>query len=56
MSCVRSEARYGLRFCVFGLAAIAAAFAITTNPADARYRHRYRVLLIREAGEQSPCR
>jgi D-alanyl-D-alanine carboxypeptidase len=50
MSCVRSEARYGLRFCVLGLAAIAAAFAITTNSADAQYRHRYRVLLIREAG------
>src|SRR5580658_793641 len=49
MRCVRSEARYGLCFCVLGLAAIAAALAITTNSADAGYRHRYRVLLIREA-------
>ncbi len=49
MSRVRSEASYGLRFCVLGLAAIAAAFTITTNSADAAYRHRYRVLLIREA-------
>src|ERR1700678_3673305 len=51
MSCVRSEVQYGLRFCVLGLAAIAAAFAITTKPADAGYRHRYRVLLIREAAK-----
>jgi D-alanyl-D-alanine carboxypeptidase len=49
MSGVRSEARAWLRFCVLALAAIAAAFTITTNPADAGYRHRYRVLLIREA-------
>ena len=49
MSCVRSEASYGLRFCVLGLAAIAAASTITTNSADAGYRHRYRVLLIRQA-------
>src|SRR5271155_3164855 len=49
MSRVRSEASYRLRFCVLGLAAIAAAFTITTNSADAAYRHRYRVLLIREA-------
>ena len=49
MSCVRSEASYGLRLCVLGLAAIAAATTITTNSADAGYRHRYRVLLIREA-------
>jgi D-alanyl-D-alanine carboxypeptidase len=51
MSCVRSEVRYGLRFCVLGLAAIAAAYTTTTNPADAGYRHRYRVLLIREAAK-----
>lgn len=49
MSCVRSEASSGLRFCVLGLAAIAATFTITTNSAGAEYRHRYRVLLIREA-------
>lgn len=49
MSGVRSEACGWLRFCVLALAAIAAAFTITTNPADAGYRHRYRVLLIREA-------
>ena len=49
MSRVRSEALYGLRLCVLGLAAIAAASTITTNSADAGYRHRYRVLLIREA-------
>ncbi|MGB7098725.1 MAG: serine hydrolase [Xanthobacteraceae bacterium] len=49
MSRVRTEASYGLRFCVLGLAAIAAASIITTNSADAGYRHRYRVLLIREA-------
>jgi D-alanyl-D-alanine carboxypeptidase len=49
MSRVRFEASYGLRFCVLGLAAIAAAFTITTNSAEAAYRHRYRVLLIREA-------
>lgn len=49
MRCVRSEVRYGLRFCILGFAAVAAAFAITTNSADAAYRHRYRVLLIRDA-------
>ena len=53
MSCVRSEASYGLRFCVLGLAAIAAASTITTNSADAGYRHRYRVLLIREAARNN---
>ena len=49
MSRVRSKASYGLRLCVLGLAAIAAASTITTNSADAGYRHRYRVLLIRQA-------
>ncbi len=53
MSCVRSKARYGLRFCVLGVAAIAAAFTITANSAKAEYRHRYRVLLIREAGRSN---
>ena len=49
MSGVRFEAWYRLRFCVLGFAAIAAAFVTATSSAEAGYRHRYRVLLIREA-------
>jgi D-alanyl-D-alanine carboxypeptidase len=43
----------GLRYCVLGLAAIAAALTFTSDRADAEYRHRYRVLLVREAAAES---
>jgi D-alanyl-D-alanine carboxypeptidase len=48
MSWVRSEASYGLRSCVLGLAA-AAALVSSSHSADAGHRHRYRVLVVREA-------
>jgi D-alanyl-D-alanine carboxypeptidase len=40
MSCVRSEARYGLRSCVSSLAAVLAVLAITSGAADARHHRR----------------
>jgi D-alanyl-D-alanine carboxypeptidase len=46
---LRFEAWYGLRCCVAFLAAVGAAVTFTSDRADARYHHRYRVLLVREA-------
>jgi D-alanyl-D-alanine carboxypeptidase len=43
MAWMRSEARNGLRFCMFGLAAVAAAVVITSDAADARHHRRLRV-------------
>jgi D-alanyl-D-alanine carboxypeptidase len=40
MGWVRPRARYGLRYCVFGLAALAAGLFITNDAADARHHRR----------------
>jgi D-alanyl-D-alanine carboxypeptidase len=43
MGWVRSQARCGLRYCVFGLAALAAGLFITSDAADARHHRRFYV-------------
>jgi D-alanyl-D-alanine carboxypeptidase len=43
MAWVSSEARHGLRCCLLGLAALAAAITITSDTADARYYRRVQV-------------
>ena len=47
MGWVRSQAQRGLRCCVFGLAAIAAALLITSDAADARHHRRIYVHYVR---------
>ena len=56
------EARQGLRSCILGLAAVAAALTITSDAADARHFHRSHVHIVRHTihlrahggGEYSP--
>ena len=47
MGWVRSQARNGLCYCVFGLAAMAAGLLVTTDAADARYHRRVYVHYVR---------
>ena len=47
MGWVRSQARCGLRYCVFGLAALAAGLFITSDAADARHHRRFYVHYVR---------
>jgi D-alanyl-D-alanine carboxypeptidase len=47
MGWVRSQARCGLRYCVFGLAALAAGLFITSDAADARHHRRFYVNYVR---------
>jgi D-alanyl-D-alanine carboxypeptidase len=50
---VSSGARHGLRCCVLGLAAIAAALSISSDAADARHHHRLRVHYAHRAGHHA---
>jgi D-alanyl-D-alanine carboxypeptidase len=47
MGWVRSQARCGLRYCVFGLATLAAGLFITSDAADARHHRRFYVHYVR---------
>jgi D-alanyl-D-alanine carboxypeptidase len=47
MGWVRSQARCGLRYCVFGLAALGAGLFITSDAADARHHRRFYVHYVR---------
>jgi D-alanyl-D-alanine carboxypeptidase len=47
MGWVRSQAQCGLRYCVFGLAALAAGLFITSDAADARHHRRFYVHYVR---------
>jgi len=47
MEWVRPRARYGPRYCVFGLAALAAGLFITSDAADARHHRRIYVHYVR---------
>jgi D-alanyl-D-alanine carboxypeptidase len=49
MGWVRTEAWQGLRYCVLGLAAIAAGLVFSSDAADARYHNRVRVHFVRQA-------
>ena len=53
MAWVPSEARNGLRFCVFGLAAVSAALVITSGAADARYHRRLRVHYVQSVHREA---
>src|SRR6202051_4148111 len=53
MAWVPSEARNGLRFCVFCLVAVSAALVITSGAAEARYHRRLRVHYVQSVHREA---